>query len=308
MDAMVAADPRSVRMADVDEPVPADHQALMAVDAYSVNRGETFLLDNAAAGWRPGKDIAGTVIRAARDGSSPPAGTRVVAHVPASGWARRAAVAVSQLAVLPDGVAATTAAALPLAGLTAARLLRRIGSPIGRRLLITGASGGVGHYLVELAHAAGADVTAVAATAKRGARLRELGARTVTDVEYAEGRFDVAMDSVGGATFVTARRKVRPDGTVIWFGQASLEPVSIDFFDWVEGTVGARIEPFHYARGDDAADLRTLVAMVSDGRLHPEIGRVAPWCETARVVDEIRDRRIRGNAVLTVTTDDRTER
>jgi NADPH:quinone reductase-like Zn-dependent oxidoreductase len=80
-------------------------------------------------------------------------------------------VPTAAIAVLPDPVDVLTAAALPLAGLTAMRLLDRSGAVLGRRVLITGASGGVGHYLVELAAAAGAEITAVSASTSRGARL-----------------------------------------------------------------------------------------------------------------------------------------
>jgi NADPH2:quinone reductase len=110
-------------------------------------------------------------------------------------------VPVTSLARLPDGLSTQTAAALPLAGLTALRLLRMAGSLVGRRLLITGASGGVGHYVVELATAAGAEVVAVSATPSRGARLRELGAaQVIHEVGSAEGPFDVVMESVGGTS------------------------------------------------------------------------------------------------------------
>jgi len=197
----------------------------------------------------------------------------------------------------------TVAAALPLAGLTALRLLRRAGSLLGRRLLITGASGGVGHYLTELAVASGAEVTAIAADDARGARLAELGAAVVHEPAAAPGRYDVALESVGGAWLVEARRKTRPDGLVIWFGQAGREPVTIDFFDWIDGTAGAPVAAFDYRRSDrpDRDDLGTLVRLVAEGRLHPELGALAPWHDTARVIEDLRGRRIRGNAVLTVS-------
>jgi NADPH2:quinone reductase len=83
---------RLVVLADVPEPVPASDEAVIEVAAYSMNRGETFLLERPADGWRPGKDISGTVLHAAADGSGPVAGTRVVAHPPSAGWAERAAV------------------------------------------------------------------------------------------------------------------------------------------------------------------------------------------------------------------------
>lgn len=301
MKAMVPDRQRSVRLAEVDEPQPAPGEALVAVEAYSVNRGETFLLDHPAPGWRPGKDIAGRVVTAAADGTGPAAGTRVVAHLAGAGWAERAAVPAASLVALPDIVTTQTAAALPLAGLTALRLLRRAGSLLGRRLLITGASGGVGHYLTELAVASGAEVTAVSASAQRGARLAELGAVVVTDPANAPGRYDVVFESVGGESFVAARRKAHVDGLVIWFGQAS-QPVTLDFFDWIDDTAGAPIMQFAYwdSARSDGDDLMTLVRLVEQGRLHPEIGIVLPWDQTARIIDDIRGRRLRGNALLTL--------
>lgn len=302
MRAMVADGRGSVRLGQADEPVPAASEAVIAVEAYSVNRGETFQLEAPPPAWRPGKDIAGTVVSAAADGSGPTVGTRVVGHPGGFGWAERAVVPTSGVAVLPDNVATTTAAALPLAGLTALRLLGRAGSLTGRRLLITGASGGVGHFVVELACAAGADVTAVTATAERGELLRRFGAHTVRDVGEAQGWFDLAMESVGGASFTAVRARVVPHGEVIWFGQAGRQPITVDFFDWIDGTAGARITPFHYVHSErsDGEDLATLLRLVASDRLHPVIGTVTTWRETARVVDDLRRRRLRGNAVLTV--------
>jgi NADPH:quinone reductase-like Zn-dependent oxidoreductase len=291
-----------VALSDVDVPAPAPDEAVVAVEAFSVNRGEILLL---ASGRRqpPGKDIAGRVVQAAADGSGPVAGTRVVAHVERGGWAQRVHVPARRLAVLPDAVSAEAAAALPLAGLTALRLLRAAGGVAGRRLLLTGASGGVGHYLVELAAAIGVKVTAVTSTPARGERLLALGADAiVTSVEAAEGPFDVAIDSVGGAVFGQALQKLARDGLMLWYGQASLEPARADFFALPDGPVDVTIRSLHYwTEADrDAEDLATLVALVAGGRLHPEIGEIADWSETPRVLAAVRDRRVRGNAVLTV--------
>lgn len=303
MRAIIADGTGTVVSSEAPEPEQGRAHALVAVAAYSVNRGETFLPERRARGWRPGKDVAGVVAAAAPDGSGPPVGTRVVGHAAAGGWAERVAVATSALTELPGGVASTTAAAMPLAGRTALRLLRRAGALASRSLLVTGASGGVGHYVTEPAVAAGARVTAVSATVERGARMRELGAQTVTDLADAEGPFDVAMESVGGDTFAAVRRLVRPEGLVLWFGQASRTPITVDFFDRVDDTVGARIEQFDYTRSDrtDGADLATLVRLVDGGRLHPEIGTLRHWADTAAVIADLRERRLRGNAVLTIS-------
>jgi NADPH:quinone reductase len=297
-------DPSLVSFGDVDRPEPGAGEALIRVEAFSINRGETFLLEKPPAGWRPGKDIAGLVVQGAADGSGPAAGARVVAHPAAGGWAEYAAVATDSIAELPAGIPAVTAAALPLAGLTALRLLRVAGDVNGRRILLTGASGGVGHYLVELAARAGAEVTAIVSAADRGSRLTDLGARAVLGhVTAAEGPFDLVMESVGGDVFRRALARLAPGGTLIWFGQASREPVTLSFFDVLYHQPSATIRHFSYADPPPyGADLTALVLLVATGRLHPEVGRVADWADTAATLIDLRDRRIRGNAVLTVNS------
>ncbi len=298
---------QSVVLGEAAEPEPATDEVVVAVEAYSVNRGETFQLDGGLdrrwAGWRPGKDVAGTVVRSAADGSGPATGTRVVAHPPAYGWAERVAVPTTSLAELPDSVDAVTAAALPLAGITALRLLRAAGPLAGRRVLLTGASGGVGHYVTELAAACGAAVTAVSATADRGAQLLQLGAtELITSVGDAAGPYDVVLESVGGAGLPAALAQLAPGGLLVWFGQASREPVTLDFFDFFRGPNQARIAHFDYTTSDATfgGDLSALVRLVAAGRLHPEIGTVRDWARTADVITDLRARTIRGKAVLTV--------
>jgi NADPH:quinone reductase-like Zn-dependent oxidoreductase len=293
-------DERLVEIADVAEPKAADGQVLINVEAFSVNRGELFLLADPRPNWRPGQDVAGTVVKSAEGG--PPAGTRVVGLADWEGWAERVTVPTSRVAALPDGVSTTTAAALPLAGVTALRVLRRAGSMLGQRLLITGASGGVGHFATELAADAGAEVTVVTRSEERGARLAELGATSVVhDVEDAEGRFDVVLETVAGDVFTAALRKVEPDGQVFWFGQASTQPITVPF-STAMASHGVRIEVFsyHYTPAARDDDLATLVRLVSEGRLHVEIGREASWTQASRVLADLKERRIRGKAVLTI--------
>ncbi|NEC09025.1 zinc-binding dehydrogenase, partial [Streptomyces sp. SID7909] len=190
-----------------------------------------------------------------------------------------------------------------LAGITALRLLRAAGPVAGRRVLLTGASGGVGHYVTELAASSGAGVTAVSATRERGARLLELGAEAVvTSPEEAEGPYDVVLESVGGDSLPAALARLAPGGLLVWFGQASRTPVTLDFFDFFGGPAQARIAHFDYTRADTtyAAELATLVRLVAGGRLHPEMGSVRDWSRTGDAIADIRARRVRGNAVLTV--------
>jgi NADPH2:quinone reductase len=302
MAAYVPSDRTEARIAltDVPERVARDHEALVAVEAFSLNRGETFLLERPRAGWRPGQDVAGHVLEPAADGSGPPAGARVVGHAWDGGWAERVAIATDSLVALPDAISAPVAATLPLAGLTAVRLVRAAGSLAGRRVLITGAAGGVGHLLAELAAAQGARITAIARTAERGERLRALGAEEIASrVEDTEGPFDIAFESVGGASLTAAAERVTPRGTVWWLGAASLDPAVVDFFALPERVT---IRRFVYWPHDepDRVDLQVLVDLVASGRLHPEIGLLADWRETPAALVSLRDRHVRGNAVLTI--------
>jgi NADPH:quinone reductase-like Zn-dependent oxidoreductase len=303
--------PGALELIEVDEPRPRRDEAVVAVEAFSPNRGETFVLEAAEPGFRPGKDVAGVVVRPAASGKGPAAGARVVGHLDHAGWAELAAAPIDRLVPIPDSIGTAEAAALPLAGLTALRLARAAGPLASRRLLLTGASGGVGHYLVELAATQGAEVTVVTASEERGRRLMRLGAsRWVADVARAGGRFDIALDSVGGRSTAVALSKLTDHGLLVWFGQASRTAPTLDFFDWTGGT-SATIRKFLYTDDDTPVsdDLATLVRLTARGRLHPEVGLRADWREAPSVIDALVGRAVRGNAVLTIppsqTTADR---
>jgi NADPH:quinone reductase len=298
---------RLVALGDTGMPRPQPGEALVKVAAFSVNRGEIFLLEAPRPAARPGKDIAGVVVQAAADGTGPAAGQRVVGHPEAGGWAEYVAVPVGALAPIPDSLPDTAAAALPLAGLTALRLLRTAGNITGQRILVTGASGGVGHYLTQLAAGAGAEVTAVTSSAERGERLAQLGAAAIVhDVAAADGPFSLVLESTGGKNLALAVDRLSHGGTVIWFGQASRSPATLSFFDLRDhpGSVTIRQFAYYDCETPYGEDLAILVRLVATGRLHPEIGRVADWSDTATVLTDLDQRRIRGNAVLTVSQEE----
>ncbi|GAA1342103.1 zinc-binding dehydrogenase [Catellatospora bangladeshensis] len=298
-----------VTLADVPAPVPAANEALVEVEATALNRADLLYLTSTPqlrphAAWRPGDDLAGVVVEAARDGSGPAAGQRVVGHSPAGGgWAEFAAVATDRLAALPAGVDAATAAALPTAGTTAARLLRAAGPLLGRRVLLTGATLGVGHYVVERAAAAGAEVTAVAADHEPWQGLPGLGAAAVVHrVEDAVGPFDVVLESVGGDHLRTALARLRRGGLALWFGQVSGTPVTLDFFDYFSGFESATLRQFTVHDTGDRwdADLAALVRLTAAGRLHPQVGHRLPWSRAGEALGLLADRKLRGKAVLHV--------
>jgi NADPH:quinone reductase-like Zn-dependent oxidoreductase len=139
----------------VADPVPDRGEAVVRVRALSLNRGEVRRAGMAAAGWRPGWDLAGEVERAAADGTGPAVGARVVGLLNEGAWAERVVVPSHALAELPGKVTYSQAATFPVAGLTALHALARGGLALGRRVLVTGATGGVGDFAVQLARLAG---------------------------------------------------------------------------------------------------------------------------------------------------------
>lgn len=293
-----------VEIRDVPEPQPARNEALVGVHSFSLNRGELRSFVNNEEGWIPGQDISGTVLQAAADGSGPPAGARVVALTDELGWAERVSVAAHRMAVLPDSVGFAAAATLPVAGLTALRSLRHGGPLLGRRVLITGAAGGVGHLAVQLAAHAGARVTAVAGRPERADGLRELGAEdVVVGIDNAQGRFWLILESAGGASLSAAVKRVEPRGTVVVYGNSAAEPSTISFADFREAQ-NARIQSFFYfTSGPEeqfAPDLALLVSLIAARKLTPQTGPERSWREIASVAEELRARRIGGKAVFRV--------
>src|SRR5258708_40321869 len=141
--------PIPVELHEVAEPEPAADEAIVEVHAFSLNRGELALLAGRPEGWRPGQDIAGVVVKAAADGSGPKEGTRVVALVDGAGWAQRAAAPTARMAALPDNVSFTSAATLPVSGLTALRTLRYGGLLLVQPPLLPDAPGRVSTFSLQ---------------------------------------------------------------------------------------------------------------------------------------------------------------
>src|SRR5207244_3043882 len=136
---------------EVAEPVPDRSEAVVRVRAISLTRREARRSRMAAAGWPPAREIAGEAERPAATGSGPRAGARVVGLLPEGAWAEHVAIPTHALAELPDKVTFSQAATFPVAGLTALHALAKGGLILGRRVLVTGATGGVGDFAVQLA-------------------------------------------------------------------------------------------------------------------------------------------------------------
>jgi NADPH2:quinone reductase len=290
-----------VELREVAEPQPAPNEALVEVRAFSLNRGELRLFQIRPEGWRPGQDISGVVLRQAADGSGPAAGTRVVALTDNAGWAERAAAPAHRMAALSENVRFEDAASLPVAGLTALRSLRHGAPLLGKRVLITGAAGGVGHMAVQIAAKSGARVTAIVGGPERGRHLRG-AVEIVEGVDRAKGPFALILESAGGASLAAAIARIEARGTVVIFGNSSGEPTSVNFRDFAEHP-NARIQSFSYFTSEPedrfAPDLALLAALVGDGSLKPVLVEHS-WRDIAKVGPELRDRHIAGKAVFRI--------
>lgn len=288
-----------VRFDEVDEPRPRQSQAVIKVEAASLNFGElAFAARQLSPGDVFGKDAAGTVVKAAADGSGPPEGARVTSFAGTGGWAELRAADTANLAVVPPAVDLAAASAVPAAGVTALQAVRRLGSVLGRRVLVTGASGGVGRFAVQLAARAGAYVIASVGRPERAAGLQALGAREIL-AGPVEPVFGV-LDNVGGGLLAEAFGALEDGGVALSIGWASREPTVIDFEEERMKGVIKRLEPFTVT-APFGPDLAYLINLLEKGELDPQIGWRGPWEQVDEAIDALLGRRVPGKAVLDLT-------
>jgi NADPH:quinone reductase-like Zn-dependent oxidoreductase len=293
--------PEALRLAEVPEPALGPGQVLLGVRHVSLNRGD---LNDARTGRVPsggvlGSDAAGVVVQATADGSGPAAGSRVTA-LTAGAWAERVAVDVGALAEVPSLVDLAEAAALPVAGVAALRALRRAGPLLGSRVLVTGASGGVGRFAVQLASLAGAHVIASVGSAARGESLAAAGAdQVVVGLEGVDQPVDLVLDNVGGPQLVAAWNLLAPGGSVQSIGWTSGEPAVFPPYS----TVGPpRSLTSFLNEGPAGADLATLLRLLAEGRMRVGVGWRGSWEQAGEAATAMRTRSLTGKAILDVTT------
>jgi NADPH:quinone reductase-like Zn-dependent oxidoreductase len=307
-----------LRLADVGVPSIEPTEVLVRVRATGVAKGDWLIAQGLPYIARPayglrrpkhrvaGLEFAGVVEAIGDKVTRFAIGDKVV------GWgngalAEHAAVPEAQLAVKPADMSFEAAAALPVSGFAALQAVRDHGGvEPGDRVLVLGASGGVGSIAVQIAKALGADVTGVASTRNLD-MVRELGADHLIDYTT-EGigdrghRFDVIIDIAGNRPLTELRRALQPDGTLVIVG-GSGGPTTMGFGRTVRASL---LSPFVRQRlralisKPNLADFETLIEYVGRGVLTPRVDATYPLSDAADAIDLVGQGRSRGKTVVTV--------
>ncbi len=300
--------PERLVIRDVPFATPRPGEVTVKVTAISLNRGETKrALTISPTGERPGWDLVGVIEDTNRVPGAPPVGSRVVGVLPVGSWAERVNLSMGFLAAIPDQVTDAEAATLPVAGLTALHGLRRGGLILGKRVLIDGASGGVGQMAIQLAAAAGAKVVAHI----RREEQRELvdahaagGVAIGPSLEAARafGPFDLIIESIGGSALSAAMTMLRKNGVCVTLGRSEGEIVQFNLagmYDAPNTSLQSMLLFDDIMATEPAANgLAILVDLLARGAVTPSIGVEAPWTEIATVARQLIDRQFTGKAVL----------
>lgn len=321
--------PEVVSLDEVPVPAPRATELIVRVRATGIHagdirlmRGDPWLVRLAFGIRRPrtavrGMDVAGTVVALGADVSGFAVGDEVVAELPSGGGlAPYAALPAARAARRPAAVAAHVAAVLPVSGGTAWQALDAAGlgdaaavgdAAAGRRVLVIGASGGVGTYTVQLARARGAEVWALT-----GARTIELvtglGATRAFDYrvvqpgspELPAGGFDAVIDIAGTAPLVALRNLLREGGSVVLVsgqGGRVLGPLGRMLRAMVLSRRGRRIRPLAAAANPEI--LATLLSLVTEGAIAPVIERVYPFAQARDALAHVDAGHTVGKVVVT---------
>lgn len=281
------------------EPPRREGTVRIAVKAMGLNRGNLRQVANSLvdiAGW----DVAGIDEQ----------GRRVVALVPEGGFAEVVYAHHESVAPIPENVSFETAAALPVAALTALRCIRDQAQLLpGQRLLIMGAAGGVGTFAIQMAAEIGARVVGIVGDAQKAAYATELGAHETILVgrgslldALAERRFEAILESAGGAWLAQAMKLLAPGGVIALFGNSSGEPTTFEPRD-LFGNSG-RVHGFFVfstpAPRTVGHDLAAILDRVAAGKLRVPIDRTYPFNEAESAFAQLKARDVRGKIVLTL--------
>lgn len=310
--------PEALRFGTVDEPVIGDDDVRVRVVAAGVDQGVWHLVTGlprairlAGFGVRrpkntvPGMDVAGVVTAVGANVSRFQPGDEVFGSG-TSTYAEYASVPEKNLVLKPANVSFTEAAAVPTSGLAALQGLRTGEVRAGRRVLVIGAGGGVGSYAVQLAVAAGADVTGICSTAKMDF-VRSLGADDVLDhtreaITDGGRRYDLILDTGGNRRLRELRRALTPTGTLVIVGAevgGMKQGVERQLLAMLLSPV-IKQKLRSYVSTPNEADLQSLADQLAAGTLRAPVDRTFPLADAGEAIRYLRDGRVKGKVVLTV--------
>jgi NADPH:quinone reductase-like Zn-dependent oxidoreductase len=316
--------PDLLELTDLDEPVPADDEVLVRVAATSINpydwhimRGQPYVarVMPRGIGLRGPKlsilgcDMAGRVVAAGQNVTGFRPGDEVFALLPGGGFAEYVSVRETLLAPKPKNLTCEQAAAVPMAAITALLGLRDQGRlQPGQKVLVTGASGGIGTFAVQIARALGADVTAVC-RAPNAQLMRSLGATevidyTTQDFTRQDQRYDLLLDIAGSRGARVSRRALKPNGTFVAVGGPAgrwFQPAARIFAALaLAPVVSQRMVLTDTGRSTEHQNnLVTLTALIEDGKVTPVIGRTYPFADIPAAIEYHEQGHVRGKVVIT---------
>jgi len=304
----LVADPTAsppLSLADVPEPAPGPGELLLDMEAASVNRGEIRTAAKQPPGTVIGWDVAGTVAALGEGVTTFDVGERVVALSPNGGsFAERVVVPAEWTAPLPSACDFVPAATLPVAGVTAAGTLRLARTHAGDRVLVTGAAGGVGQFILQLALQARATVTGQAASEERAAAVRATGAEALVhpgDGSPVDGQFDVVLDGIGGPMLGPLLAATAPNGRVVVYGNSAdaESTFRVETF-YSKGVTIYGFRVFTSVPPDQVVkDMAALADQVASGTLSIKVQATAPLADALPLIADLYARKVTGKVVLT---------
>jgi NADPH:quinone reductase-like Zn-dependent oxidoreductase len=301
---------------DIDVPVIADDEVLVRVSAASIHVGDWILMTGSpfimrfATGLRrpknrvPGTDIAGTVAAVGKDVTRFQAGDDVFGWC-AGAFAEFASASEDQLVKKPVDLTFEQAAAIGVSASTALQLLRDDGAvQSGQKVLINGASGGVGTFAVQIAKSLGAEVTGVTST-RNVQMVRSIGADHVIDYtqeDFTAGteRYDLILDNVGNHSMAQTRRALTPDGTLISNGGGHANGKLGRTVRALLASIIVRQQASPTVKTQNYDDLVALKGLVEAGKVTPVIDRAYPLTEAPIAIGHVAAGHARGTVVLTI--------
>ena len=300
--------PEVLQVEEAATPVPGPGQLLVRAEAIGVNFADTKIragADGIFARPLPGNptgDVVGEVTAVGPDVTSFAVGDRVAALVSEGAYADFAAVDAAWAALVPPGLDAVSATALPMLAPVASRVLRLGRLAAGETVLVQSAAGGVGHLAVQLAKLFGAKVVGVVGSATKADFVRSLGADDVvtTDGEWPTG-VDVVVDAVGGSNLLRGLDSLGAMGRAVMYGAASGEipDVGAQNLFGLKSLAGFGLLAWRGSRPDEArADIAEATRLIVDGKLRVAHHASFPLAEAAKAHQVLDDRSNLGRVVL----------